>query len=54
MLSRMMARIITLGTQIMAKPLDDPLSTYGHNNNSNIYVEVVEYLNSTISVIELA
>ena len=28
-------------TQIMARPLDDPLSTYGHNNNSNIYVEAI-------------
>jgi len=29
MLSRMMARIITLGTQIMAKLLDDPLRHLG-------------------------
>ena len=54
MLSIMTARIITLETQIMARPLDDPLRHLGHNNNSNIYVEVIEYLNSAISVINLA
>ena len=54
MLSIMTARIITLETQIMARPLDDPLSTQGHNYNSNIYVEAINYLNSAISVINLA
>ena len=54
MLSRMMARMITLGTQNMARLLSDPLRYLGHNNSSNIYVEAIEYLNSLISVVNLA
>ena len=54
MLSRMMARVIALGPQNVARLLDDPLRHLGHNNNSNIYVEAIEYLNSVISVINLA
>ena len=38
----------------MAKLLDDPLRHLGHNNISNIYVKVTEYLNSLISVVNLA
>ena len=53
-LSRMMARIIALGTQNMARLLGDPLRHLGHNNSSNIYVEATEYLNSSISVVKLA
>ena len=53
MLTRMMARIITLGHN-MARLLDDPLIHLGHNNISNIYVKVTEYLNSLISVVNLA
>ena len=37
----------------MARPLDDPLSTQGHNNNSNIYVEAINYLNAPVSVLIL-
>ena len=50
----MTARIITPGTQNMARLLGDSLKHLGHNNSSNIYVEAIEYLNSTIGVIELA
>ena len=53
MLSIMTARIITLETQIMARPLDDPLSTQGHNYNCNIYVEAINYLNAPVSVLIL-
>ena len=38
----------------MARLLDDPLRHLGHNTSSNIYDEVTEYLNSTISVVNLA
>ena len=38
----------------MARLLGDTLDTWGHNNSSNIYVEAIEYLNSAISVINLA
>ena len=34
--------------------LGDTLDTQGHNNNSNIYVEAIEHLNSLISVVNLA
>ena len=54
MLSRMVARIITPGTQNMAGLLGDSPKHLGHNNTSNIYVEAIEYLNSAISVINLA
>ena len=54
MLSRMVARIITLGSQNMARLLGDPLRYLGQNNSSNIYVEAIEYLNSLISVVNLA
>ncbi len=54
MLSRTKARINTLGTQYMARLLDDSLKHLGHNNSSNIYVEAIEYLNSPISVLNLA
>ena len=55
MLSRMVARIITLGTQSMARLLGDPLRHLGsYNNSSNIYVKATEYLNSPISVVKLA
>ena len=54
MLSRMMARIITLGTQSMARLLGDTLDIWGHNNNSNINVEAIEYLKSPSSVVNLA
>ena len=54
MLSRMAARIITLGTQNMARLLGDTLDIEGHNNSSNIYVEATKYLNSPISVVNLA
>ena len=47
-------QIITLGTQNMARLLGDSLRHLGHNNSSNIYVEAIEYLNSSISVVELA
>ena len=54
MLSRMMARNITLGTQSMARLLGDTLNTYGHNNSSNLYTEAMKYLNTLVSVIDLA
>ena len=54
MLSRMGARIITLGIQSIARLLGDSLKHLGHKNSSNIYVEAIEYLNSSISVVELA
>ena len=54
MLSRMVARFITLGTQNMDRLLGAPLRHLGHNNSSNIYVEATEYLNSPISVVNLA
>ena len=38
----------------MAKLLGDPLRYLGHNNSSNIYVKAIEYLNSLISVVNLA
>ena len=31
-----------------------PWDTYGHNNNSNINVEAIEYLKSPSSVVNLA
>ena len=42
------------GTQNMARLLGDTLDIQGHNNSSNIYVEAIEYLNSLISVLDLA
>ena len=54
MLSRIKARSITVGTQIMARSLHDPLKHLGHNNNSNIYVKATEYLNALVSVVILA
>ena len=50
----MMARIITLGIQNVARLLGDTLDTQGHNNDYNIYVKAIEYLNSPISVVKLA
>ena len=38
----------------MARSLGDSLKHLGHKNSSNIYVEAIEYLNSSISVVELA
>ena len=54
MLLRIKARIITLGTQNMARLLGDTLDIQGHNNSSNIYVEAIQYLNSLISMVNLA
>ena len=54
MLSRMMARMITLETQNMARLLGDPLRYLGHNNSSNIYTEAMKYLNTLVSVVNLA
>ena len=54
MLSRIMARIITPGTQNMAGLLGDSPKHLGHNNSSNIYVVAIEYLNSPFSVVNLA
>ena len=54
MLPRMMARMITLGTQNMARLLGDPLRYLGHNNSSNIYTEAMKYLNTLVSVVNLA
>lgn len=50
----MMARIITLGTQNMARLLGDSLRNPSvHNNSFNIYVKAMEYLNTSISVLNL-
>ena len=38
----------------MARSLGDSLKHLGHKNSSNIYVEAIEYLKSSISVVELA
>ena len=54
MLSRIMARIITLGTQNMVRLLGGTLRHLGHNNKSSIYVKATEYLNSPINVNNLA
>ena len=54
MLSRIMARIITLGTQNMVRLLGGTLRHLGHNNNSSIYVKATEYFNSLINVVNLA
>ena len=53
MLPRMMSRMITLGTQNMARLLGDPLRYLGQNNSSNIYVKATEYLNRPVSVLIL-
>ena len=50
----MTARFITLGTQSMARLLGDTLDTYGHNNSSNINAEAMKYLNTLVSVVDLA
>ena len=42
------------GITNMARLLGDSLKHLGHNNSSNIYVEATEYLNSPISVLNLA
>ena len=42
------------GTQNMSRLLGDPLKHLGHKNSYNIYVEAIEYPNSSISVVELA
>ena len=54
MLSRKVARFITLETQNMDRLLGAPLRHLGHNNSSDIYVEAMDYLNSPISVLNLA
>ena len=38
----------------MARLLGNTTRHLGNNNNSNIYVEAIEYLNSPISVVKLA
>ena len=53
MLSRIKARIITLGSQNIARLLGDSLKHLGSYNSSNIYVKATEYLNSLISVLIL-
>ena len=42
------------GDASIARLLSGPLRHLGHNNNSNVYVKATEYLNSTISVVNLA
>ena len=54
MLSRMAARIITLGTKSIARLLGDSLGCRGHNTSSNIYVKAMEYLNRPFGVLNLA
>src|SRR4051812_41742736 len=53
MLSRMVARYITLGTQNMDGLLDGFIRHLGHNSSSNVYVKATEYLNRPISVLVL-
>ena len=38
----------------MAKLLGDTLDTWGHNNSSNINAEAIKYLNTLVSVVNLA
>ena len=42
------------GDASIARLLSGPLRHLGHNNNSNIHDEVTEYLNTLVSVINLA